>query len=231
MPDLHELVKGAYGTAAKALIAVDSVKFGAALPFPHTVMDGFLDPALCRELRMMFPPDIWQGWHKHRHEHVKSKRSSCDLLRMPFSLSWILSVLNTPDLLTLIKNATGFLQLLPDPLLEGGGLHKIGFGGFLHVHCDFNLHPVTKHQRVLNLLVYLDDADGEDGALELWDEKQCVTKINIEAGRAVLFETSDKSWHGHPSPLVGPQRRSLACYYYRPTDNPPAFHSTVYRND
>lgn len=230
MADLRELVKGAYPSMAAALRTVTPHAFAEAQPFPHAVMDNFMSADLCRELRMMFPPDVWMGWHKHAHPHVKNKLASSDLMRMPFSLSWILSVLNQPEIILLIRQATGLINVLPDPTLEGGGLHKVLVGGFLHIHTDFNCHPQTKQERVLNLMVYLDDADGEDGAFELWDDKACVKKVPVEAGRAVLFETSDKSWHGHPSPLAGPQRRALACYYYRPvSDNPPVFHSTIYR--
>jgi hypothetical protein len=33
----------------------------------------------------------------------------------------------------------------------------------------------------------------------------------------VIFETSSRSWHGHPEPIVGDHlRKSLACYFYAP---------------
>ena len=40
--------------------------------------------------------------------------------------------------------------------------------------------------------------------------------------RAVVFDTSNKSYHGHPTPLAcpdGESRKSLALYYYT-TDYP-----------
>jgi hypothetical protein len=40
-------------------------------------------------------------------------------------------------------------------------------------------------------------------------------KVVPTLGTAVLFATSNESWHGHPDPIVGPYpRRSIALYYY-----------------
>jgi Rps23 Pro-64 3,4-dihydroxylase Tpa1-like proline 4-hydroxylase len=61
------------------------------------------------------------------------------------------------------------------------------------------------------------------GGLEFWshDEetqqpKECVTKIENKFNRAVLFDTTQNSWHGLPEELTCPEhiaRRSLATYY------------------
>jgi hypothetical protein len=60
--------------------------------------------------------------------------------------------------------------------------------------------------------------------------RQCVTRVEPIFNRAVAFKTSDTSYHGHPDPLRGAERRSLAVYYYR--DDPmrkPFLPTTDYR--
>jgi len=71
--------------------------------------------------------------------------------------------------------------LIPDPYLEGGGMHCIGTGGFRKVHTDFNWHRKLRLHRRLNLLVYLNDDWNEEwgGDLELRDDRvsRCERRI------------------------------------------------------
>ena len=50
-----------------------------------------------------------------------------------------------------IKN----LQVIDDRF--GQGLHQGGDDSFLDIHIDYNLHPVKKKQRRLNLLIFLNE--------------------------------------------------------------------------
>ena len=127
-------------------------------------------------------------------------------------------------------------KLIPDPWfpkrLWGGGLHEIEQGGFLGMHVDFNVHPENVYRRA-NLLLYLNRNWEWGGALQLTDELESkVVSIRPEFNTAVLFETSDKSWHGHPEPLDCPDdvtRKSIAVYYYTREGKPNKAHSTIYR--
>lgn len=125
----------------------------------------------------------------------------------------------------------GIDGLFKDPDLFGAGIHCIPRGGFLNMHVDFNQHPKGWHRRA-NLLIYLnqDWQDEWGGHLYLGEDKG--VKISPIGGRAVVFETNETSWHGHPEPLNCPadrQRRSLALYFY--TEAPPEVeaHSTIYK--
>ncbi len=61
------------------------------------------------------------------------------------------------------------------------------------------------------------------GGLELWSHntetnrpKEKIVKIDNIFNRAVLFDTTQNSWHGFPDPLTCPEgkyRKSLAVYY------------------
>lgn len=117
-------------------------------------------------------------------------------------------------------------KLYADPGLHGGGWHIHSRGGKLNVHLDYDIHPkMHDMQRKLNLIVYLtpDWQDSWGGGLELWSHddktgkpKKCVKKISNKFNRAVLFDTTQNSWHGLPEPLNCPEnvyRKSLATYY------------------
>ncbi len=123
--------------------------------------------------------------------------------------------------LRLMTEITGINSLIADPDLVGGGLHQSLPGAFLDVHVDYNVHPKWKWHRRLNLLLYLnrDWRPEYKGNLELWDMERntCVAEIEPLFNRAVLFETSKVSYHGHPQPLACPPgmtRKSLAVYYF-----------------
>ncbi len=120
----------------------------------------------------------------------------------------------------------GFLQeiseipaIIPDVRLFGGGMHETRRGGSFDIHRDFNLHDQTALDNELVLITYLnknwDPAWG--GALELWNERHCVSAIAPDFGRTLLMRHSERSFHGHPGELESPAarpRRSVACYYY-----------------
>lgn len=149
----------------------------------------------------------------------KYKLSSVE--KMPEITSSLVKYLNSDKFLKLLTEITGIKDLKPDPELQGGGVHAIGAGGFLKLHTDFNWHSGLQMHRRLNLLVYLntDWLSKWNGQVELWNES-CSEKIfSLEPslGNALLFETSDISYHGHPDPLECPEgvfRKSIAMYYY-----------------
>ena len=124
---------------------------------------------------------------------------------------------------------------IPDLSMEtaGGGYHLIPPGGRLAVHTDFNRSPDTGLYRRLNLLCYLNRGwDDPGGLLELHGDDGQAVEIAPEFGRTVVFETSDRSWHGHPHP-AGRWRFSVAAYFFSP-EPPPGYtgdHSTRWLTD
>src|SRR5262249_41066998 len=113
-------------------------------------------------------------------------------------------------------------------------------------HVDFNYHPRTKTHRRLNLIVYLnhewDEAWG--GTLELhsnpWNPATNRTlRVLPLFNRAVIFETSEVSWHGFsridlPADKKALSRKSFAIYLYtkeRPRAETAAPHATIYVPD
>lgn len=100
-------------------------------------------------------------------------------------------------------------------------MHVTERGGFLGVHLDNERHPQTGLARRLNLIVYCNEGWQEEwgGHFELWD-RACTRPVKAIAplwNRAVLFETSAHSFHGHSEPLNCPadvRRKSVAVYYW-----------------
>lgn len=201
--------------------------YADAQPFPHVVIDDFLDPALLRALLPSFPRSDGRRFFDRDQERFKVQIAPDDIADP--ALRGLLLELNSPALLGFLEALTGIDGLIPDPYYVGGGLHEIRSGGHLSIHADFNLHDQMKVERRLNLLLYLNDdwPAPWGGDLELWDRTMtaCQVKIAPIIGRAVIFNTDADSYHGHPDPLACPpdrSRRSIATYYYTAprTDGP-----------
>jgi Rps23 Pro-64 3,4-dihydroxylase Tpa1-like proline 4-hydroxylase len=204
--------------------------FSAAQPFPHAIVPDFVPIETVRAINAEWPTD---GWNPYKHKH-SDKRASTSFGPRTKEL---VDSLNGPEFIESLSKMTGISNLSADPWLSGGGLHETLNGGFLDIHADFNIHPKTRLFRRLNLLLFLNE-DWQDewgGCLELWNQDKsgaCVC-VAPNAGTAVIFATTDSSFHGHPVPLNRPDggsRRSIALYYYSP-ESPepnPREHSTLY---
>jgi hypothetical protein len=182
---------------------------GFSEPFPHTIIDNFIGRELVAAVNGEWP------LHKlfDKEDGVGQRKWNCR--RLPPLTQLIVDAI-TPRV---VEEITGLSGLIADPVLFGAGLHEIPRGGFLKMHCDFNRHPCGM-RRAVNLLLYLNEYWEEDwgGGLILskdgYSVDACISPIG---GRAVVFETNDRTWHGHPKPLNTPEgitRRSLALYFY-----------------
>lgn len=158
--------------------------------------------------------NIYASFRKHKLSNLEE---------IPQETRSFVNYLNSKPFLSILESITGIKNLHGDPDLQGGGIHAIGAGGFLKLHTDFNWHKKMNMHRRLNLLIYLNN-DWQDewlGAIELWDPTatEKLASFMPTLGTALLFETSDKSYHGHPDPLKCPTkiyRKSIAMYYYTP---------------
>ena len=190
-----------------------------AEPFPHIAMDDFLPPDFLRSLLGEFPDSNGKSFFDRSQERLKFQFPPSEIPGR--RLRNLVVELNSAPILKFLEAMTGIPALIADPYYAGGGLHEIKRGGHLGVHADFNVHKGLNVERRLNLLVYLNDDWDPDfgGNLELWDQdmKTCRHRIAPTIGRAVVFNTSLDSFHGHPDPLNCPperSRRSIATYYY-----------------
>jgi Rps23 Pro-64 3,4-dihydroxylase Tpa1-like proline 4-hydroxylase len=236
--DLHLLTNPAADPVRLAQIVYDHTSsYRNADPFPHIVVDELIVPEILDRVLAEFDAMDRGRWH-HADESLERKWSNEDSRQFgPFTAA-LFAQLNGGPFITFLEELTGIRGLVPDPHLRGGGLHEIRADGLLGVHADFNVQKRLKLYRRLNLLIYLnkDWDEGWGGALELWDRKGrgCVRAIPPLFNRAVLFDTSNYSYHGHPHPLTCPpdrSRKSVALYYYSqecPAEEDPKPHTTIF---
>jgi hypothetical protein len=199
--------------------------FLAAQPFAHAVWSDTVAAAPA-DVDAAFPAPDWVGWHRYGDEYQRGKRICTDLDRMPPLLQRMVHELHAPATLRMLEALTGIEGLVPDPYLEGGGLHASVGGGALTPHTDFHIYPRLGLYRRLNLIVYLsgDWPDGDrGGSLGLYaaGEQEPAVVVPPTFGTCVVFRTDDRSRHGFTAPVPdGCYRRSLALYYYTATEAP-----------
>jgi hypothetical protein len=189
-------------------------------PFPHLVLDNFLDDALARQLAGDFPEYASPWWHTYENA-IEVKKTCNNWHAFTPALYKFFSDINSPECYRIFERLT-HCKLYPDHGLHGGGLHIHGAGGKLNTHLDYSIHPKLGLERRLNLIVYLNpDWDQTwGGALGLWSDDggkpgKLVKSIAPIFNRAVIFDTTN-AWHGLPEPITcppGQYRKSLAVYY------------------
>lgn len=213
-------------------------QYETADPFPHVVLDDVFPAPLLEKVLAEFPGPDAIDWKRFSDGTGRKLATREESQLGPWTLA-LIHQLNSSRFIRVLEALTGISGLIPDPHLEGGGLHQIERGGYLKIHADFNKHERLRLDRRLNLLLYLNKDWNEDfgGHLELWTPlmDRCVTKVLPTFNRCVVFSTTDDSYHGHPEPLACPEsraRKSIALYYYtngRPESEASSPHSTLYK--
>ncbi|WP_347259449.1 2OG-Fe(II) oxygenase [Rudaea sp.] len=216
-----------------------AAEFSRAEPYPHIVIDEFLDPAQARLLAEVFPGPDESNWDHYAAPGIEMKLGCGDETRFPAPIRDAVRDLNSSAFVSILEKLTGIDHLLTDPHLLGGGMHLTRQGGLLGIHSDFNWHTRIHAHRRLNLLVYLtpDWRPEYAGELELWDTggTRLVRRVEPVFNRAVLFATRSDTFHGHPQPWAAPagvHRQSIALYYYtseRPEAEKRPAHNTLYK--
>jgi hypothetical protein len=198
-----------------------SVAYAQAQPFPHAVFDDVLFHDVFARAVEEFPAiddELWKGY-LHVNE-TKYSNTQPDTWRP--TLRGVADELCSPRFVQFLTDLTGIAGLIPDPGMDGGGLHQTLRGGHLNIHADFTAHHTNPTwARRVNILLYLNDEWRAEwgGQLELWERtmSRCEGKVTPAGNRMLVFTTSLDSFHGHPDGLTCPPdvaRRSLALYYF-----------------
>lgn len=223
-------------------IASHAEAFRNAPYFPHVVIDDFLDPAACQALLDAFPG--YEAKHATNELGEVGRKAVREQVRgLGPSFAALDDTVRSEDFTQLMSRITGIPDLLYDAEYVGGGTHDNLNGTELDVHVDFNYHPRTDWHRRLNLILFLNPEweASWGGCLSLhrnpWSPEQDehVSVVPV-MNRAVLFETSERSWHGFtkitlPEDEAERSRKSFALYFYtldRPADETAPAHATVY---
>ena len=219
--------------------------FRNAAPFPHLVLEDAVRAQVVDTIHRQFPSlpaDTWDVSNDIGIE-VKSRSKWRSEYDIPEPAREIVRFLNSGAFLRELSRVTGIPKLVPDPYYTGGGFNMIRKGGYLDVHADGNWHDAMAVHRRLNLLLYLNRNWRPEwgGALGFYDETgdNEVCAYAPLGNRLVVFETHDKSFHGHPDPIDCPAdqyRSSIILYYYTTAERPAeqisvaAPHSALWRS-
>jgi Rps23 Pro-64 3,4-dihydroxylase Tpa1-like proline 4-hydroxylase len=191
-------------------------------PFPFIVIDNFFKENIVNEIKscvdnlvvgdenLILP----QHWYHNKFAFYSNFGAY---------LENIFVYLNSDDFITYIEKLTGIYGIIrDDTTLVGAGIHRITNAGFLDIHTDFTAYNMETRgwlDRRINLLIYLNPEWKDEYGGHLWLCNFCSAKYKVRPlfNRAVIFNTTRESFHGHPEPLNVPDdvmRQSIAVYYY-----------------
>lgn len=209
-------------------------RFLCARPFPHAVIDTFFSDTFANELADTFP-DVDDTWHKYWNP-IEKKYAKNTFDTLP-AYTRLFATLQSDDFVARMRELTGIADLEADPHLHGAGIHYHPRGGKLDMHLDYSIHPKSGKERRINIIMYLnrDWAAEYGGDLQLWNSEftKCEARIAPVFNRAIVFQTSDISYHGVPVPIMCPEgegRKSIAIYYVaEPRPDATPRHKAQYR--
>ena len=208
-------------------------------PFPHIVLDNFLEENIAKQITEEITTDVEWISSSSAFTHVRDEdkkelnkyyaplpttvsETSIERLRTNSPITYSVFKYLQTDAVSFISKISKIDDLIGDHTFNGAGLHKITTGGKLELHIDFNQNWMSQGlYRRVNVFIYLNEnwRSSYNGFLELWNTNpwRCERKIAPIFNRAVIFNASKYSYHGHPAPITCPDyvsRYSIAQYYY-----------------
>jgi Rps23 Pro-64 3,4-dihydroxylase Tpa1-like proline 4-hydroxylase len=209
-------------------------RFKEARPFPHLVIDNFLDPSVAAGAYKAFPK-IEDMDTLNDYRQRKAQDPAVDKFH-PLFREIIFEHLHSERLLNWLGRVTGIRNLKADDQLYAAGLAQGANGSFLNVHLDNSSHPVNPWFRRVNIIVYLNPNWSEEkgGKLEFWgDDMKESTSILPVLNRMAMFATDKRSWHGYTNVNTpdGDTRKSINIYYFteESPDGTDYYHVTTFR--
>lgn len=159
-------------------------------------------------------------WARYTNDCEAGKRACRSLSKLGAATNRLFDWLLSPRFVKMVEEWTGVGSLQADPTLHGAGIHVTDPGGWLNTHLDYELHPTLGLERRVNLVLFLNPEWREDwgGAFLLCDPTGSVQKkVLPNAGRALLWESSNLTYHGvEKTAPDAPPRVTVACYYLAP---------------
>lgn len=189
-------------------------------PFPHVVIDNFMDPEALDIILSEFPKPGQKVWHDYKNDFEKKQELNGEGRIGEFT-QHILYQFNSAPFLQFLEKLTGIENLIPDPYFYGGGLHQLNGKGKLGVHADYSKHVKWPLDRRVNAILYLnkDWKEEYNGHLELWNTEmtECKKRVSPLFNRLLVFNVTDFNMHGVPDEVLCPEgmsRKSLAFFYF-----------------
>jgi Rps23 Pro-64 3,4-dihydroxylase Tpa1-like proline 4-hydroxylase len=197
-------------------------------PFNHVIIDNFFDEDFALEVVKELP-DYNSNYFDAKYDNMIEKKKTIQNWSMfPPNVYKAFNLLMGQYFTLLLREVTNQPWLTPDIGLHGGGIHMHQAGDYLNTHYDYEIHPKLDMKRKLNIIIYMEPSWQPEwgGNLELWSHdpetnrpKELVSSITPKFNRAVIFDTTQNSWHGVTGGIFSPKgiyRKSLAAYYLIP---------------
>ena len=205
-------------------------RFRNSKPFHHIVIDNFFQPEVAKKIADEFPAHDSNVWTVDYNNPVEVKKGCSHWDKFPKSIYSALFYLCSQEFISKLSIVVGKEKIYADYGLNGGGMHSHTRGGKLNIHKDYSIHPKINYMRNYNIIVYMEPEWKPEwgGGIQLWDHdaetdqpKSVVAEVENRFNRAIIFDTTQNSWHGLPKEITCPleqSRKSLACYYMSEID-------------
>ena len=213
-------------------------------PFNFWVIDQAFDENFSKEILKLWPSQSDERWNRgYDVINGKKNRLEGNMLamsgkqNMPEFFRQFLTSVNGPSSIDMYEKITGVMDLKVDDSWRWAGLRETLPGGYQLIHSDARKHPESGFRKELTFLCYFRDGyekGSDEGCLEMWsdDMSQRVHEIEPIHNRMVIFQNTDKSYHGVPATKAnrkaitfsmlkeGPAaERSKAFFVGRPDDD------------
>ena len=195
---------------------INSELKAAPYPFNHVIIDNFLADNYYNNIINVLPEKVddkfWKYYNPIEVKYVLDNKSY-----IHENINNLIKELSSEFFITKLKDIFDINDIEADDSLHGSGLHYHPKYGRLNMHLDYEKHPIKENmQRRLNIIVYLNNTWDEkwNGATELWNEdmSKCIKKSFPKNNRALIFETSELSWHGVPDKILCPSALFQSSY-------------------
>jgi Rps23 Pro-64 3,4-dihydroxylase Tpa1-like proline 4-hydroxylase len=178
----------------------------------HIVIEEFFDTENSEKICIPDPDETWV----HYDNPIEQKYTMNDMSKLPYNIKNVFDVFQSDEFVNKLKKMSGIHDLEKDDILHGAGIHAYPRNGKLDIHLDYDINPISKKQRRLNLIVYMSKDWKEEygGDLELRGK---TIKASTGFNTAIIFRTNDTAFHGVPKPIQCPYgmfRKSMNVYYY-----------------
>lgn len=195
--------------------------FKSTKPFPHFVIDNFMQQEVADQIRNCLLDDKFR-FQTNFNDQVQRNKTISTGAQVPIILQMLAQKLAASEMLRYLEKRTGLRGLIPDPYFntDVGYYHIMGSGGVLGSHVDHSHHSTLKIPHVLNLVLYIspDWKKEYGGGLQLFEcsGKSPVVTISPYFNTAAIFLNNPISYHG-VEPIIdnaGTSRHSLYFAYY-----------------
>ena len=195
-------------------------------PFKHCIISNFFKDSFYEKIIQDYPECPDNMWHQYSNP-LEVKFALDDFNQFSSNLKNVFFSLSHPSIINFFENLFDIRKMTYDKFCNGGGLHIYPTNGRLNIHLDYEKHPILQNmQRRLNIIIYINQfwKTEWNGDTQLWskDLKECCVSSYPQRNTALVFETTEESWHGLPNKIKCPDnifRKSIAYYYISELDS------------